>query len=46
MARFKPLGTRKKRAKANALRIIPCAVLLVSGFLLVALLFYAGLASK
>ncbi len=46
MARFKPVGTRKKRQRADFMRVIPCAVLLVSAFLLVALLFYAGLSSK
>ena len=41
MARFKPAGSRKAKSTQSRGGFIPCVVLLVIGFLLLFLLFYA-----
>ncbi len=45
MAKFKPAGSRKAKAPRSNRGVIPCLILLVSGFVLIFLLFYAMLKS-
>ncbi len=45
MAKIKPAGRRKKQRQKSNLQAIPCAVLIISGIALLALLFYALLQS-
>lgn len=45
MAKFKPAGSKAKRAGRDARSAIPCAVLIVAGIAMFSLLFYAVLKS-
>ena len=45
MAKFKPAGSRKPAAARSSRGMIPCFILIVSGFLLLFLLFYELLKS-
>jgi hypothetical protein len=45
MAKFRPAGSRKATARKSNRGIIPCVFLLLGGFALIFLLFYAMLKS-
>jgi hypothetical protein len=45
MAKFKPAGSRKPARKSSARGIVPCAILIVTGFALMFFLFYELLKS-
>ena len=46
MAKFRPAGSRKVKPQASSRGIIPCLFLLIAGFALIFLLFYAMLKSS
>lgn len=45
MARFKPAGTRKSKRTDSKRGLIPCAILLLTGFALIGYMMYAVLSS-
>ena len=45
MAKFKPAGSRKPVSRGNNRALIPCAILILTGFALIFLLFYEILKS-
>ncbi len=45
MAKFKPAGKKKKTSDRSFAGGIPCLILLILGFALISLLFYAVLKS-
>jgi hypothetical protein len=45
MAKIKPAGKKKRKQKSN-LQAIPCVLMILSGLILLALLFYALLQSS
>jgi hypothetical protein len=48
MARFKPAGSQKAKSSAAKSKygFIPCAILILLGFVMIILLFYFGLSSS
>jgi len=46
LAKFKPAGTKKPKAAASKQGFIPCLVILVIGFVLIALLLFAVMRSS
>lgn len=48
MARFKPAGSQKAKSSAAKSKygFIPCAILILIGFVMIILLFYFGLSSS
>jgi hypothetical protein len=45
MAKYKPAGSRKAKAQNSKRGLIPCAILIISGFAIISLLFYEILKS-
>jgi hypothetical protein len=41
MAKYKLSGNKKSSAKSDARGLIPCAIVIIGGFILISLLFYA-----
>lgn len=46
MAKFKPVGSRKKSSAASNARAIPCLIVIVGILLVLSLLFYEMLKSS
>jgi hypothetical protein len=46
MAKYKPVGSRKKPSAASNARAIPCLIVIVGVLLIVSLLFYEMLKSS
>jgi hypothetical protein len=40
MARFRPVGAKKKPAKKTSRGLVPCLVILIGGMLVIFFLFY------
>ena len=45
MAKFKPAGSRKRSSRSSNRGLIPCAILILGGFVLLSLLFYEVLSN-
>jgi hypothetical protein len=45
MAKYKPAGSRKVKAQSSKRGLIPCAILIVTGFAIIFFLFYEILKS-
>jgi hypothetical protein len=45
MAKYKPAGSKKPEAPAPTRGVLPCAVIILIGMLLIGLLFYYSLQS-
>ncbi len=45
MAKFKPAGSKKPKAAQSKRGFIPCLIVLVVGFVLISLLFFAVMKS-
>jgi hypothetical protein len=46
MAKYKLVGSKKSRAKSDARGLVPCVIIVITGFILISLLFYALLKSS